>query len=49
MPDREEFDTMKGDTVICGRILNGGEEILKFARPVAVNHHEKWDGSGYRL
>lgn len=44
----EEFETMKHHTVIGYTIL--GEtygELLPRARTIAIQHHERWDGSGY--
>lgn len=44
----EEFDEMKQHTVIGGRILSGSSsELLQMGELIALNHHEKWDGSGY--
>ena len=43
-----EFDVIKQHTVIGAKILSGaGSELLKLAEVIALNHHEKWDGSGY--
>jgi putative two-component system response regulator len=46
-----EFDVMKTHTTIGGAILSGGDEypVIKAGRIVALQHHEKWDGSGYPL
>lgn len=44
----EEWVIMRQHTVIGARIL--GEHpsgMLKMAATIALNHHEKWDGSGY--
>ncbi|GHU67684.1 two-component system response regulator [Clostridia bacterium] len=49
----EEFEIMKthaaeGVTVICHieeKVV--ASEFLEYARLIAGNHHEKWDGSGY--
>ncbi|HBM17385.1 MAG TPA: two-component system response regulator [Lentisphaeria bacterium] len=55
-PDKltdEEFAIMKNHPVIgCEAIAKSekrlkGNSFLRFAREVAVAHHEKWDGSGY--
>ncbi len=44
----EESLIMKTHTTIGASILNGSDsEILKVAEEVALNHHERWDGSGY--
>lgn len=44
----EEFGLMKTHTTIGGRILHGSaSEILKTAEVIALNHHERWDGTGY--
>ena len=44
----DEFAVMRQHPIIGARIL--GEHptgLLKLAATVALNHHEKWDGSGY--
>ncbi len=44
----EEFEVIKTHTVIGARILEGSQsELIQVARLIALNHHEKWDGSGY--
>lgn len=44
----DEWKIMKKHTVIGHKILkNSKREILKAAAIVAMEHHEKWDGSGY--
>jgi putative two-component system response regulator len=44
----EEFETMKGHTLIGGKILSGSNyEIIRMAASIALNHHERWDGTGY--
>ena len=44
----EEFQTMKTHSVIGANILaNSKAEILKLAKPIALSHHEKWNGRGY--
>jgi HD-GYP domain-containing protein (c-di-GMP phosphodiesterase class II) len=44
----EERTAMQQHTVIGGRILAGSDSpILQMSEVVAMNHHEKWDGSGY--
>jgi putative two-component system response regulator len=43
-----EFDEIKRHTVIGGRILSGSASmLLQLAEEIALNHHERWDGSGY--
>ncbi len=44
----DEFETMKGHTYIGARLfVDGNSELDQAAASVALNHHEKWDGSGY--
>ncbi len=44
----EEFEIMKQHTTIGADILGEQDsEIMTMARDIALNHHEKWDGSGY--
>jgi putative two-component system response regulator len=47
--DESEFQLMKTHTVIGGEILSGADKfpVIKAGRIVALQHHEKWDGSGY--
>lgn len=47
--DETEFQTMKLHTVIGGKILNNTERypVINAAQLIALQHHEKWDGSGY--
>lgn len=47
--DHEEFETMKGHTTIGGEILadTGRYPLLSSGAVIAMQHHEKWDGSGY--
>jgi putative two-component system response regulator len=49
--NHEEFEIMKLHTVIGGNILKDANQytILEAGRIVAMQHHEKWDGSGYPL
>ena len=42
----EEFQIMKQHT-IWGADLIGNAEWLKMARNICLNHHERWDGTGY--
>ena len=50
---REEFEDMKLHTIaggrIAGDILDGitDEEHIRFAKDIAMYHHERWDGTGY--
>lgn len=45
---KEESAIMRGHTVIGANILSGSDsEILKAAEEIALNHHERWDGTGY--
>lgn len=44
----EEFDIMKTHTINGARILsNSNQALIKMGYEIALNHHEKWDGSGY--
>jgi putative two-component system response regulator len=45
----EEFENMKQHTIIGGNILTGNDSfpILKYGKIIALEHHEKVDGSGY--
>lgn len=46
--DPQEWQTMKAHAEIGGRLLEGSDnELMVMAREIAINHHEKWDGSGY--
>ncbi|MBF9014794.1 MULTISPECIES: two-component system response regulator [unclassified Oceanispirochaeta] len=51
--EKDEFDIMKTHTSIGDEALekaekeNGRSSFLNLAREIALNHHEKWDGSGY--
>ncbi len=43
-----EFETMKTHTIIGHQILRGSlHPILKMCASIALNHHERWDGTGY--
>ncbi|RMF95519.1 MAG: response regulator [Candidatus Schekmanbacteria bacterium] len=45
---KEEFEIMKTHTIIGEDILgHSTNEIMNMASSIALNHHEKWDGSGY--
>lgn len=44
----EEWETMKTHAAIGAEILSGDDSaLLRLAEEIALNHHEKWDGSGY--
>ena len=47
--DKAEFETMKTHTIIGGKILSEAERfpLIEAGRIIALQHHEKWDGSGY--
>jgi len=47
--DFDEFEIMKQHTIIGGTILSdsGRYQLLNFGAIIALQHHEKWDGSGY--
>ena len=52
---QEEFEVMKGHTLIGGRTLEDAEKqlrkksksFLSMGKKIAYCHHEKWDGTGY--
>ncbi len=45
---KEEFEIMKQHTLIGAKILGGSDvDYLKTGAIIALNHHEKFDGSGY--
>jgi HD-GYP domain-containing protein (c-di-GMP phosphodiesterase class II) len=50
-PDRltiDEFDVMKSHTYLGARLFKDMQSDLdEVAYDVALNHHEKWDGTGY--
>ncbi|RMH01925.1 MAG: HD domain-containing protein [Aquificota bacterium] len=44
----EEWEVMKKHTIIGYNILKGSDsDLLKLAAVIALEHHEKWDGTGY--
>lgn len=46
--DHEEFAIMKYHTILGARLFQNTESDLDaMAGEIALNHHEKWDGSGY--
>jgi putative two-component system response regulator len=43
-----EFEIIKSHPVIGGRILRDSSiKLIQMGHTIALNHHEKWDGSGY--
>ncbi|MDY0233101.1 MAG: response regulator [Sulfurimonas sp.] len=44
-----EFEIMKQHSVIGAKMLEGAERfpVINAGRIIALQHHEKWDGSGY--
>jgi putative two-component system response regulator len=45
---REEFEIMKDHTSIGEKMLSGSSyPVLQMAASIALNHHERWEGSGY--
>jgi HD-GYP domain-containing protein (c-di-GMP phosphodiesterase class II) len=45
---REEFEIMKGHTVLGAKLFSDiRSDFDEIALEVALNHHEKWDGTGY--
>ena len=47
--DPEEFRIMQLHTVIGGRILSEAQDfpVIAAGQIIALQHHEKWDGTGY--
>ena len=46
--NREEFEIMKSHTTIGASILaDSSHTTLQMGSLVALNHHERWDGTGY--
>ncbi|HQQ64244.1 MAG TPA: response regulator [Pseudomonadales bacterium] len=44
----EEWEMMKGHATMGAQILgNSKSRYLKMGAEIALNHHERWDGSGY--
>jgi len=44
----DEWEIMKGHAEIGAQIIgNDNSNLLQVARIIALNHHEKWDGTGY--
>lgn len=45
---REEFEVIKTHVTIGEQLLrNSPGEVMHMARAIALQHHEKWDGTGY--
>ncbi|MEJ2688480.1 MAG: HD domain-containing protein [Deltaproteobacteria bacterium] len=43
-----EFEQMKTHCDIGAKLLAGqNSDLLRIARAIALNHHERWDGTGY--
>jgi HD-GYP domain-containing protein (c-di-GMP phosphodiesterase class II) len=46
--DAAEYELMKSHTHIGAKLLSGhNSDLLQIARTIALNHHERWDGTGY--
>ena len=46
---RSEWEVMKTHTIVGARMLsNSLSPVLQMGEVIALNHHEHWDGSGYR-
>lgn len=47
--DKDEMETIRLHTILGGRLLAeaGHFPALNLGRIIALEHHEKWDGSGY--
>lgn len=44
----DEWDLMKGHPLMGSKILgNSASPYIQMAAEIALNHHERWDGSGY--
>ncbi len=44
----EEFEIIKTHTTIGEKMLSGStNHVIQMAASIALNHHERWDGSGY--
>ena len=45
---KEEFDFIKKHTQFGGELLNNiPGRVMKIAKDISENHHERWDGNGY--
>jgi putative two-component system response regulator len=46
--DLDEFNQMKSHTIIGAQVFtNIDSPLMQLAQEIALNHHERWDGSGY--
>jgi response regulator RpfG family c-di-GMP phosphodiesterase len=45
--DPEEFHLMKYHTIHGARFFNGESDLDTLSAEIALNHHEKWNGTGY--
>jgi len=46
--DKDEFEQVKKHTTIGHEVLRGSNRpIMQMAATVALEHHERWDGTGY--
>ncbi|MAC32743.1 MAG: two-component system response regulator [Haliea sp.] len=46
--DAAQWEVMRQHTLIGAEIIgDDGSAFLRMAREIALNHHEKWNGSGY--
>lgn len=46
--DADEYETMRAHTYLGARLFGDEDsELDRAAASVALNHHERWDGSGY--
>lgn len=48
--EEHEFELIKEHTLIAGSALSkhiGKKDFLAMGREISLNHHEKWDGTGY--
>lgn len=43
----EEFFEIKNHTIYGSRYFYKNTKFSKYARDICLNHHEKWDGTGY--
>ncbi|MBU1222071.1 HD domain-containing protein [Myxococcota bacterium] len=44
----EEYNIMKYHTIYGARLfISSNNELDRLSREIALNHHEKWDGTGY--
>ncbi len=44
----EEIEMMKAHTIIGEKMLSGSSyPVLQMAASISLNHHERWDGTGY--